>query len=164
MNIRDRDKTIHALFKVTLICKAVDGAFELIGGAMLFFVTRGQINWLLLGLTQHELSEDPHDLIANFLLNSVHHLSADTKVFAALFLLWHGVVKLGLVVGLLRRHLWAYPTAIVAFGIFLAYQIYRYSHTGSVWLLALSVLDVLLICLTAMEYRRLRWLTGSVIR
>lgn len=163
MKIRDRGKTIHLLFKVTVIGKAVDGALEVVGGVLLFFVTRGQINWLLRGLTQHEISEDPHDLIANFLLNSVHHLSANTKAFAALFLLWHGIVKVGLVVGLLRRHLWAYPTAIIAFGIFLAYQIYRYSHTGSVWLLALSVLDVLLICLTALEYRRLRWVTGDVV-
>lgn len=162
MNIRDRDKTIHVLFKVTVIGKAIDGAFEVIGGVMLFFVTRGQINWLLRALTQHEISEDPHDLIANFLLNSVHHLSTNTKVFAALFLLWHGVVKVGLVVGLLRRYLWAYPTAIVAFGIFLAYQIYRYSHTGSVWLLVLSFLDVLLVCLTVVEYRRLRCSMGSV--
>jgi uncharacterized membrane protein len=69
---------------------------------------------------------------------------------------WHGVVKVGLVVGLLRRHLWAYPTAMVAFAVFLAYQIYRYLHTGSVWLLVLSILDVLVICLTAAEYKRLR--------
>lgn len=156
MAIRDGDKTIRLLFKVAVVGKAVDGVFEVIGGVMLFFVTPDQINWLLRILTQHELSEDPHDLLAGFVLHSEHHLSSNTKVFAAFFLLWHGVVKIGLVAGLLGRRLWAYPTAIIAFGVFLLYQLYRYSHTGSIWLLVLSILDVVLIGLTVAEYRRLR--------
>jgi uncharacterized membrane protein len=156
MNPHGQEKTIHRLFKISVVGKAVDGVLEIIGGALLFFVTPDQIGGLLRALTQHELSEDPHDLIAHFLLRSVQHLSSHTQFFAAMFLLWHGVVKVGLVVGLLRRHLWAYPTAMVAFGMFLAYQLYRYSHTGSVWLLALSGLDVLVVGLTGIEYQHLR--------
>jgi uncharacterized membrane protein len=71
-------------------------------------------------------------------------------------LLWHGVVKIGLVWALFRKYLWAYPIARVAFGLFLAYQVYRYSHTHSVWLLALSILDIFVIVLTWLEYKRLR--------
>jgi uncharacterized membrane protein len=156
MNIRDRDRTVHILFKISVIGKAIDGVLEVIGGVILFFVSPNQINVLLRRVTQHELSEDPHDLLAGLLVRSLQHVSSDTEVFAAFFLLWHGVVKVGLVVGLLRKYLWVYPTAIAAFGVFLAYQIYRYSHTGSVWLLALSILDVLVICLTGAEYKRLR--------
>jgi uncharacterized membrane protein len=70
----------------------------------------------------------------------VQQLSTGTKVFAAVFLLWHGVIKVGLVWALLRKQWWAYPLAIVAFGLFLAYQVYRYFHTRSVWLLVLSIL------------------------
>jgi len=40
--------------------------------------------------------------------------------------------------------------------LFLVYQIYRYSHTHSVWLLALSILDLFVIVLTWLEYQRLR--------
>ena len=156
MNLRDRDQTVHLLFDISVIGKAVDGVLEVVGGVVLLFVTPDQINQIARGLTQHELSEDPRDVIAGLLLRSVQHLSSDTKVFAALYLLWHGAVKIGLVWALLRRKAWAYPTAIVAFGLFLAYQVYRYALTPSAWLLALSVLDVVVIGLTWLEYKRLR--------
>lgn len=152
----NRDKTVHLLFDISLMGKAIDGVFEVIGGVVLFFVNPGQISGMLRIFTQHELGVDSHDVLANLLLHSVQHLSNGTKTFAAFFLLWHGIVKVGLVWVLFRRQLWAYPVAILAFGLFLVYQAYRYSHTHSVWLLALSILDLLVIVLTWLEYRRLR--------
>jgi uncharacterized membrane protein len=152
----NRDKTVHLLFDIGLIGKAIDGVLEIIGGVVLLFVNPGQINGLMQILTRRELSEDHHDFIANFLMHSVQHLTNGTLVFAAFFLLWHGAVKVGLVWALFHKHLWAYPTAILAFGLFLVYQLYRYSHTHSVWLLALSVLDLYVIVLTRLEYNRLR--------
>lgn len=156
MEQNDRDKTVHILFDIGLIGKAVDGVLEIIGGIVLFFVNPDQINGMLQVFTQHELSKDPHDFLANLLLHSIQHLSTDTIVFAAFFLLWHGVIKVGLVWALFRKHFWAYPIAIVAFGLFLAYQVYRYSHTRSLWLLALSILDLFVIVLTWLEFKRLR--------
>ena len=155
MDAYNKYKITHLLFDISLIGKAVDGVLEVVGGVALLLVNPDRINWMLWVLTQRELIEDPHDLIAGFLLRSVQGLSADTKVFAAIFLLWHGIVKIGLVWALQRKLTWAYPTAIAAFGLFLGYQIYRYSHTLSVWLLALSILDLFVIMLTWFEYKRL---------
>jgi len=106
-------------------------------------------------ITLHELSEDPKDLVANYLLNSTRHLSSGTKTFAAIYLLWHGAVKVGLVAALLSRKRWAYPAAMAAFFLFLVYQIYRYSHTAAPALLVLSIIDILIIILTWLEYQRL---------
>jgi uncharacterized membrane protein len=156
MEQSDRDKTIHILFDIGLLGKAVDGVLEIIGGIVLFLVNPDQLNGMLQVLTRHELSKDPHDFLANLLLHSIQPLSTDTIVFAAFFLLWHGVIKVGLVWALFRKHFWAYPIAIVAFGLFLAYQVYRYSHTRSLWLLAISILDAFVIVLTWLEFKRLR--------
>ncbi len=156
MRLRDRDSTIHLLFDISMIGKGVDGVLEVAGGLMLFLLNPDQINWILRVLTQHELTEDPHDLIARFLVRSAQHLSTDTKTFGALFLLWHGAVKIGLVLALLRKQWWAYPLALAAFGLFLVYQLYRYSHTRSFWLMALSLVDVFVIVITWLEYKRLR--------
>ena len=147
---------IHLLFDISVIGKAVDGLLEIAGGLLLFFMNPEQLNWLVRAITQHELREDPHDVLAGFFVRSVQQLSTDTKVFASVFLLWHGAVKVGLVWALLRRQRWAYPLAIVGFGLFLAYQVYRYLHTRSVWLLVLSILDVFVIVVTWLEYKRLR--------
>lgn len=156
MTIFNKNKIIHILFDIGVIGKAVDGVLEILGGVLLFFISPAQIHGLLRILTQHELSEDPHDLVAGLLMRSVQHLSLSTETFAAVFLLWHGAVKVGVVWALWQKKFWAYPIAIVAFGLFLVYQLYRYSHTHSVWLLALSFLDLFVIVLTWLEYRRLR--------
>jgi uncharacterized membrane protein len=156
MNLRDKGTTIHLLFGISLWAKFVDGVLEIVGGILLFLVNPDQINHIVRLLTQNELSEDPNDFISIHLLHATNHLSSATKWFAAIFLLWHGVVKVALVWALLRRHLWAYPVATIAFGLFVAYQIYRYAHTHSGWLLVLTALDVFVIVITWLEYNRLR--------
>jgi uncharacterized membrane protein len=151
-----RDKTVHVLFDISVISKGVDGMLEIVGGAVLLLVGPAHISRMIRLLTQHELVKDPHDLLASFLVNAATHLSASTQAFGALYLLWHGVIKVALVVALLRKLLWAYPAAILAFGLFFMLQLYRYSHTHSVWLLALSVVDLFVIAMTWLEYKRLQ--------
>ena len=151
-----RERIVHALFDIGVITKGVDGALEIVGGVLLFLVTPDQLQHIVRILTQHELSEDPGDVVAGYLLRTSQHLSASAKLFGAVYLLWHGVVKVGIVTALLGRQRWAYPAAIFAFVLFLVYQLYRYAHTYSPELLVLSVLDVFVIALTWLEYARLR--------
>jgi uncharacterized membrane protein len=150
-----RRRIAHVLFRISVAIKGLDGVLETLGGALLLFVDPVQIHSLVRALTEHELSEDPRDLVANYLRNSSRHLSGGTQTFAAAYLLWHGVVKVTLVAALLLRRRWAYPTAILAFFLFLVYQMYRYSHTHAPELLLLSILDVFVIGLTWLEYGRL---------
>lgn len=149
-------RLIHLSFDISVIVKGIDGVLEVIGGAALLVISPLRIHGLVRLLTQHELSEDPHDRIATYLFNSTSHLAQGTQGFAASYLLWHGVVKVVLVTALLLKRRWAYPSAIVAFLLFLVYQLYRYLHTRAPELLALSVVDIAVIGLTWLEYRRLR--------
>jgi uncharacterized membrane protein len=147
---------LHVLFLIGVIGKGVDGLLEILGGLTLFIVTPGQIQSLAQTLTLHELSEDPNDFIATYLLNNAAGLTAGTERFAATYLLWHGAVKIVLVAALLRKREWGYVAGIAAFSLFVVYQIYRYLHTQSPELLALSVIDVFVITLTWFEFKRLR--------
>lgn len=155
MEARRRGRFLHALFRVGVIAKGIDGVLEIVGGILLLFVSPAQLLPIARFLTQHELAEDPHDLIANYLLRSIQHLSAGAKLFGAIYLLSHGAIKVGLVTALLLKVRWAYPAAILVFFLFLVYQIYRYLLTHAPELVALSVLDVFVIALTWVEYRRL---------
>jgi len=154
----------HVLFDVSVIGKGIDGALEIIGGVLLLFVSPNQIQSVVRAITQHELSQDPHDLVARHLLIGAGHLTTGTTAFAAAYLLWHGAVKAGLVVALLMKLRWAYPLAVVAFIVFVIYQFYRYSHTRSAGLLVLSVVDVGVIVITWLEYKRLKSIHGFVGR
>lgn len=146
----------HAAFEVGIFLKGLNGAAEIVGGLLLYLVPSSAITHALARATQHELSEDPSDFIATHLLRLANQFSASTQLFAAAYLLIHGVVKVGLVWALYRRNLWAYPAAIATFAAFVVYQMYRYFVSHSVAMLALTVLDAVIIVLTWIEYRRLR--------
>jgi uncharacterized membrane protein len=115
-------------------------------------------------LTAHELAQDPHDLIARHLLNSASQLSHSTTLFAAVYLLSHGIAKIVLVIALLRGQLWAYPWMIALLVVFIIYQVYRLSYRFSVWLFLLTLFDIFVMVLTVLEYRQRRRARASAIK
>jgi uncharacterized membrane protein len=147
---------VHRLFLVTAGFKAIDGLLETAGGVVLLVTSPGQLRGWLGTLMQHDLSRDTHDALAHVVGAALHHLDDNAKLFAAVYLLGHGLAKVALVVALLRRVLWAYPTAAVIFGAFLVYQMYRYVIKPSPAMLVLSALDLIVIVLIWLEYRRVR--------
>jgi uncharacterized membrane protein len=147
------DKT----FKIGLVLKGLDGILEVAGGVLLLFLSPHAIEHIVRTLTAHELSEDPHDLIAHYLLHSTSHLSSGVTLFGAIYLLSHGIAKVVLVIFVLRDKLWAYPWLIALLLAFIAYQIYRISWVHfSIALTALTVFDAVLVWLTWREYQSKR--------
>ena len=145
------------VFRVLIALKGLDGLLEVIGGILLLIVKPQQIAGLAQFLTQHELSEDPHDLIANLVLHGSHSLTgAHATLFGAIYLLSHGLVKVVLVWAVLANRLWAYPWTIAFLGIFIGYQVYRMFVEFSVGLLLLTVFDIVVVWLTVREYQRNR--------
>ena len=150
------EKQIHLIFQVSLFLKGAFAIFEIVGGILAYVVPQQFVLNVVAVLTQGELAEDPRDVVANYLLHAAQHLSMTTRHFAALYLLSHGAIKLWLILGLLREKLWYYPTAMVIFGLFIAYQLYRFSFTHSVFLLLITVIDLVVIALTWHENMYLR--------
>lgn len=144
---------IHFLFKIGVVIKGIDGALEAIAGIALFFTTTAFLRTLVDWLTAGELQEDPTDFVANHLVDFFHHLTINTKHFAAVYLLTYGLAKVGLVAGLLRGKLWAYPTTLIVLGFFLCYQIYRFSHNHSLGLGLVSLLDLVIFALIWRDYQ-----------
>jgi uncharacterized membrane protein len=136
-----------------VILKGLDGALEIVGGLLLLFVSPATIHSIVRWLTQHELSQDPHDFIANHVLRSTQDLSRATTVFAAIYLLSHGVAKVVLVVAVLRDQTWAYPAIIALLLGFIAYQLYRLVVDPTVGLLLLTLFDAFVVVLTWKEYQ-----------
>ena len=147
------EKYIHGFFLVSILVKGFDGIVEILTGMILFFphLLKRIVNWML------------H---SNF-LTSVHFLAAHKQalhsavlnhdgLFATIYLLSHGVIKIFLVGGLWYRKLWAYPTAIVVFIAFVIYQVYRYAVSPSMFMIVLTILDLIVIGLTWHEYKFLK--------
>lgn len=142
-------------FRIVIALKGLDGLLEVIGGVLLLLVKPAQISAVAQFLTQHELSQDPHDFFANLVLHGSNSLQAGhATLFGAIYLLSHGLVKVVLVWAVLRNKLWAYPWMIAFLWVFIVYQVYRMVVKFTLGLFLLTVFDLVVVWLTVREYRR----------
>ena len=139
-----------------MLIKGIDGGLELVGGLLLILPSPAAINRVVFFLVEGELKEDPTDLIANLLLHTTRS-AIQVRVPASVFLIVHGIVKLVLVGGLATNRLWSYSVAILVFAGFTIYQLYQLSQQYSLFLVTVTVLDVMVILLVIAEYRHMRF-------
>lgn len=146
-------KMLHNTFECSIVLKGLFALFESIMGATLYFVPRRMLNSIAVTLGTLDLSRSRHDFINIHLRHMLAGLTGTGRHFAAAYLISHGLVKLVLVVELLRNRLWAYPMMMVVLGFFIGYQCYRFALTHSLAMAALTIFDLGVIALTALEYR-----------
>jgi uncharacterized membrane protein len=146
----------HKFFQVGIILKGIDGVLEIIGGFLILVISPQTLNKIVYLLTQHELSEDPKDIVANYLIHAANHFSVSSQVFGFVYLLSHGIIKIILIVSLWKQRLWSYPVAMIFFALFGMYQMYKYYLEHSLGWIVLTILDIFVIVLTWLEYRQLK--------
>ncbi len=146
-------KYLHRLFILTVLAKGADGVFETIAGVLVFLTSRLDLKNLVIFVTAPELGEDPTDLVANFMRRAVFALSSSTKDFVAVYLLVNGLVKVIVTAGLLGGGMWAFRPALALLGVFIFYQLYRFTHTHSLILLGFMCVDLLTLFFIWSEYR-----------
>jgi uncharacterized membrane protein len=145
--------SLHRLFQAAVAVKGIDGALEAIGGALLLLVSPAALHRLVVALTQHELAEEPDDVLVLSLRHLAESFSVETRHFAGAYLIGHGILKVFLAASLLRERHWAFPVALSVLGAFVAYQLYRFGRTHSGVLLALTALDAATMALIWRERR-----------
>ena len=158
MNLRKafNEKNLHRVFEISLILKGIFALLEILAGILAYVITQHFLVSLIRAVFHEELEGDPDDFVVNFLMQSAQNFSVSTQLFTSFYLLGHGVIKIVLIVGLLREKLGYYPAAIAIFVLFVMYQIYRYTFTHSIWLLLITLLDIVVIWLTWHEYTYMR--------
>jgi len=148
---------VYKLYRIGLYFKGLFGLSELGVGLFLYFYTKADIYQLFLTFAQEELIEDPNDPLILFLQQALQGISIDAQHFAMTFLTLHGAVKLMLIYGLIKNHIWAYPTAIGVFTLFILQQLYHLVFASFSWgVLFMTILNGLVIGLIAYEYVYLR--------
>ena len=142
-----KEKQIHRLFQISIALKGVHALIEILGGVVLYFFSTDTIlRWL------YREAAESDGFIARF----ARTFSSSEQHFYAFYLVSHGVVNMVLVIGLLLQKLWAYPATFAMLSLFIAYQLYRYSYTQDIGLLAITALDLIVMALAWHEYRLIR--------
>jgi uncharacterized membrane protein len=143
------DKT----YEIGIIIKGFDGTVELIGGFLVLFLSPNSIHGIVRFLTERSLQENPHGYFSNHIVKIGFDLTHGSHIFAALFLITHGLVKVVLVTCLLLNKMWAYPWALGALWAFLIYQIYLLATNPTFFMAFLFVLDAIIIYLVGREWK-----------
>ena len=144
---------LRKLFDVLIFIKGFDGTLELIGGLLFLIISHDALNAFVEFLTQHEINQDPNDTFANAIVSYIAALPDGTKIFGSLYLILHGLVKIGMVVGLWKDKLLAYPVSVGFIALFLVYQTYRLIFLHFSWaLLLFTCLDTIFILLILHEW------------
>lgn len=145
---------VHYSFVTGILIKGFGALAEIVTGIALFFITPSKLLSFVVYITAGELNEDPTDRIAHFLLQTAQAFSVDARTFGIVYLLTQGLVKLIVVMALFREKLWAFPFGIFVSAASIAYLLYRFSYTHSPWLIALSLVDIIIIIFIILEYRQ----------
>jgi uncharacterized membrane protein len=147
--------TTERLFRIAMVVKGLDGLVELVGAIALLLVSGGTVQTLINDVISRDLLGPPDGSLARHFVAGTAEFASGDRTFAVVYLGLHGVVKLLLVAALLRKIRRMYPVAVVVLGLFVAYEVYRATQTGSVLLPFLAALDVAIIVLVIREYRAL---------
>lgn len=146
------DKTFH----IGLWLKGLNGVLEVVGGLIVLLLPQRTLEQAINTFNHYEFSEGSLGNVLSHFQASLQHVSTGTKLFAAAYLLSHGIIKLVLVIALLKDKLWAYPWMIAVLVGFIIYQAYLLIHHISFGLVLLTVFDVFILALTILEYRKHR--------
>jgi uncharacterized membrane protein len=146
------EKRIFLAYEVGLIVKAFQAFLEIVAGMLLLAIHTNTIITFMLSLTYGELSEVPHSLVTNFLIKSADQFSVSGKFFIVFYLLSHGIIKLGIIIGLLLKKKWAYPASLIGFGGLLIYQLYSLIAHHSLALLIITGMDGIILWLIWREH------------
>jgi uncharacterized membrane protein len=146
---------LDKVFEGSLLLKGVGATLETIGAVLLIFVPSQAAMRFAHFVTQRELFEDPHDLIANSFIQTINGLWVSSHTFAILFLLIHASIKFIIVIGLLKNVLWVYPFSFITLILTIMYQCYDIAVHFSVGMLLLTLFDVFILWLVWREYKKL---------
>ena len=150
--VKNKEELLDVIFNTMLLGKSIFAFVEFISGLLLIFVPLD-----LIKATIHHLALAIYlSPFSTMITNAGERLTNDATLFAIVYLLLHGALKLVTLALLWKKILWSYPLSILLLVSFILYQIFEFFNHGSISMLVLCAVDVLMIILTLLEYRKLK--------
>lgn len=148
---QDLEETV---FVAAMSWRILYGSFRIfLGYKLLSFVGQPALT-----AYQHFLSRTLADA-DDFLFRSIYHALTlhgfSITYFLAGYLLFWGILDVVLSISMLRHYMWAFSVSIVLVSLFVAYEIFRFTHTHSPVLLTFIVIDAFIAYLIYHERNRL---------
>ncbi|MDB5189953.1 MAG: rane protein [Parcubacteria group bacterium] len=151
-----KGKTYDKIFRFGMIWRIGYGTVRMIVGLILLRHIGTPLSAVFARAFRNEFFEDPRDHFIHAVGPFIHHFSFEITYFLAIYLIFWGLIDVFLSIQLLRLKLWAFPLTMWLIALFIVYEVYRYTHTHSIVLLGIILIDLGLIWLINGEYRRVQ--------
>lgn len=109
----------------------------------------------------HEIAEDPSDVLYHVVNTFLSHGVTEVTYFLAFYFIFWGFLDVFLSICLLREKLWAFPLSVLLIGIFLLYELFRFSYTHSYILLGVILADLCILILILKEWNLIKKTHGA---
>lgn len=150
--VKNKEELLDVSFNAMLLGKSIFAFVEFLFGLLLIFIPLD----LIKSTIQHLAASIAFAPLSSMITNAGERLTSDATLFAVIYLLLHGALKLVTLALLWRKILWSYPLSIVLLVGFITYQMFEFFNHGAISMLVLCVVDLVMIALTLLEYRKLK--------
>jgi uncharacterized membrane protein len=151
--LQQRSSLAHRAYLAAITIKGLDGAIELALGGIVAVLGAQRFSALLIAWSAPEIAGNPESHAMRFVRHSADGLAHASTAFVIVYLLAHGVIKLGIAINLLRGKSWIYPVAVALLAGFIAFMSYRLTEHFSGWLLSFALFDAVTLALVINEWR-----------
>ncbi len=150
--VKNKEELLDVSFNAMLLGKSIFAFVEFFSGLLLIFIPLD----LIKSTIQHLAASIAFAPLSSMITNAGERVTSDATLFAVIYLLLHGALKLVTLALLWRKILWSYPLSIVLLLGFITYQMFEFFNHGAISMLVLCVVDLVMITLTLLEYRKLK--------
>jgi uncharacterized membrane protein len=150
---QQRSSLAHRAFLAAITIKGLDGAAELVLGGIAAILGAQRFSALLIAWSAPEIAGTPESPAMHFVRHTADNLAHASTTFVIVYLLAHGVLKLGIAINLLREKSWIFPIAVLVLVGFITFMSYRLTHHWSLWLCCFALFDALTLVLVINEWR-----------
>lgn len=149
-----RPQLLHDAYLGAILIKGFDGAVEILAGLILALTGPEWIYEWVFRLTAPELGDGGHHPALHAIRMGAERLATGPHQFVIVYLLVHGLLKLGIALALLGGSArWIFPATSLILTGFIAYMSWRLSLRWSDWLLGAALFDLLTLGLVLNEWR-----------
>lgn len=149
---KQEEKQIYQLFKWSILIKGAISVAEVIVGTLVMFIPVSVIMWMANYVVENIFAGNREGFLAAEIISNAEALAGMGTVLIGVYLIGRGGIKLGLIIGLLKNKLWAYPWSLVVIGVLVLFQVFELVKTLHLGIIFVTLFDLVVMYLIWREW------------
>ena len=149
---KKEEKQIYQLFKWSILIKGAISVVEVIVGTLVMFTPVSIITHMTDYVIKNFFGGKTEGFLVSEIISNAEALVNIGTVLIGVYLIGRGGIKLGLIIGLLRNKIWAYPWSLVVIGVLVLFQVFELIKTLHLGIIFVTAFDLVVMYLIWREW------------